>query len=139
MVKNFKNFKNFKNCQNCQNFWKISKNFKILVHFENFDNFWNFWNFLPNCFLNIFTQFLFTAASSCKTKFYLFYRRNRIWDYLDKRNFELERPNTKSLSWCSLVKVWMKFHDLYIFGKIKSSYSRFSVWGWVLQKKWTVA
>ena len=30
-------------------------------------------HFLPNCFFIIFTQFLFTAASSCKTKFYLLF------------------------------------------------------------------
>ena len=78
---------------------------------ENFDKFWNFWNFLPNCFLNFFTQFLFTAASSCKTKFYLFYmycKFSKPWGQSSKtkRNqFARKKPTRILLKLSDFTKI----------------------------------
>ena len=72
------------NFRNLENFWPYKGILKKIWFFLKFPIFLKvsemfeyltklfFTNFYPNCFLTIFTKVLFTAASSCKTKFYLF-------------------------------------------------------------------
>ena len=50
----------------------FQRSFEIFLKFSKKFNQIVFNHFCPNCFLTIFTKLLFTAASSCKTKFYLY-------------------------------------------------------------------